>query len=201
MDKKIIGILICFLLMTTTLPVVLGVLGNEDGSAMVSIRKNDPPVPPVITGPHYGKVNTLYTFSVGDITDPDGDQLYVFLDWGDGNYSGWLGPYVSEPTIIHSWSKPGNYSFRIKIKDIWGAVSNWSTPFWIEIVRLHLAGYLGSFESINQTDDLIVFHSQTFFVFPAFPVINKEGIIVLSKKSLGYLGTTSAFGIGGISIL
>jgi len=53
-------------------------------------------------------------------TDPDGDQVYYLWDWGDGNTSGWLGPYASGQavTITHTWEKGGSYEIRARAKDI-----------------------------------------------------------------------------------
>jgi PKD domain len=164
-------------------------------------QENQPPEPPEISGPHYGKVNALYDFSLGEIIDPDGDQLYGFWDWGDGTED-WLGPYESgQPgNASHSWSEPGNYTIHVKMRDINGAMSNWST-FWIEIVQQRTAVYIGTFTSMNQTDDLFILQGRTFLVFPSHPFIMKEGIIVLSKENRGYLGATIAFGVGGITVL
>ncbi|MCJ7697440.1 MAG: hypothetical protein MUO73_03820, partial [Thermoplasmata archaeon] len=57
---------------------------DPDNEFVIVAVANQPPNPPTITGPHYGKTNTTYTFSIGAITDPDGDQLYGLWDWGDG---------------------------------------------------------------------------------------------------------------------
>jgi hypothetical protein len=143
----------------------------------------------------------MYTFSLGDLIDPEGDQLYGCWDWGDAT-SGWLGPYETGHPVnmSHSWSEPGNYTIRVRVKDINGAMSNWSV-FWIQIVQLQIAGYFGTFQSINHTDDLFILHGKTFMVFPSSPFITKGGIIVLSKNTLGYLGTRIALGVGGITVL
>lgn len=160
-----------------------------------------PPTPPTISGSHYGKINTNYTFSLGDITDPDGDQLYGYWSWGDGT-GGWFGPYDSGQTgsASHTWNEPGNYSIKVKIKDIYGAESDWSAPFYIEIVRLKTKLFLGIFESMNQTEDLIILHARLFIVFPSYPIFNIGGIVVLSKEYYGYLGRIVAFGVGGSAV-
>jgi hypothetical protein len=171
--------------------------------AFKTYSSNQPPNPPTISGPHYGKINTEYTFSLGPITDPDGDQFYGLWDWGDGNPSGWLGPYGSGQTVSnsHAWSEPGNYSIKVKIKDIWGAVSDWSDPFFIEIVQLKTAFFLGTFKSINQTDDLIIMQARSFIVFPSNSIFYKGRTIVLSKDYHGCLRTTFTLGVGGIVVL
>jgi hypothetical protein len=88
-----------------------------------------PPLKPTINGPTTGTVNNEYPYT-SSTTDPDGDQVYYLWDWGDGNNSGWLGPYTSGATIssIHKWTVKGLYNIKVKAKDIYGAESSWSDP-------------------------------------------------------------------------
>jgi hypothetical protein len=167
------------------------------------LTNNLPPNPPTITGPHYGKINMEYTFTIGPITDPDGNQLYCLWSWGDGNISDWLGPFNSEATIgvSHMWREPGNYTIKVKLKDSNGAESNWSEPFTIEIVKLKIAFFLGTFENRSQTEDLLIMNAKSFIVFPSDSIFNKGRTIVVSKDNLGYFGTSFAIGLGGVSIL
>lgn len=90
---------------------------------------NNPPITPTITGPTSGKPGEEYTFCIPAITDPDGDNLFVYWDWGDGETSGWLGPYESGQEICanHSWDKDGTYIIKAKLKDEFGAESDWGT--------------------------------------------------------------------------
>jgi len=168
---------------------------------VITIIEYRPPNPPNITGPHYGKIKTNYTFSIGSDTNPDGDQFYTIWDWGDGNQSGWLGPFYSGVNVSHAWSEPGNYSIKVRIKDVWGASSNWSAPFFITIVKLKPAFFFGSFKSSTQTTDLIVMDGRIFVVFPSLLLFHIEKTIVLSKRFLGGLGTSFILGVGGIAIL
>jgi hypothetical protein len=162
---------------------------------------NKPPNPPTISGPHYGKINTTYTFSLGAITDPDGDQLYCQWAWGDGNTSGWIGPYNSGQPVSasHAWSKPGNYTIKVKLKDIYGAESE-SAPFSITIVQPKTAFFLGTFDNISQTDDLMIMHARFFIVFPSDSIIYQARTIAISKDYLGYTGTGFTVGVGGVAI-
>jgi hypothetical protein len=74
--NKIITILLIFLLISTTLTIANPLLKNYD---------NLPPEPPTITGPQQIKINTEETFTFSSI-DPDGDDLYYLIEWGDGTY-------------------------------------------------------------------------------------------------------------------
>jgi nitroreductase len=89
---------------------------------------NHQPEIPDISGPDSGKAGTeyIYTFNT---TDPDSDDIYYYIYWGDNTNSGWIGPYSSGETIQtnHTWSKKGTYVIRCKAKDIYGAESDWGT--------------------------------------------------------------------------
>ncbi len=41
-----------------------------------------PPNPPTINGPHCGKINTNYTFTINASIDPEGNLLLLFLGLG-----------------------------------------------------------------------------------------------------------------------
>jgi hypothetical protein len=103
--------------------------GDDDyGSVYVFKKENHPPDQPTITGPAKGKVGapTTYNFTT---TDPDGDKVYYFIDWGDHTYSSWIGPYPSGEliTVFHIWTKKGAYTIKAKAKDIYGNESDWGT--------------------------------------------------------------------------
>jgi len=87
-----------------------------------------PPTPPTITGPAKGKVGvaTEYNFTA---IDPDSDEVYYFIDWGDTTNSNWIGPSTSGDQITksHTWSKKGTYTIKAKAKDTYGDESNWGT--------------------------------------------------------------------------
>lgn len=89
---------------------------------------NSPPNTPFITGPTSGKVGETYPYNFVT-TDPDGNNVYYYIDWGDDTNSGWLGPYASdlEKTASHTWSEQGTYTIKIKAKDILDAESDWGT--------------------------------------------------------------------------
>ena len=97
---------------------------------------NDPPTAPTIDGPTSGAVSVSYEFTIVS-TDPDGDDVYYYIDWDDGNVEDWIGPYASGVvvTVSHSWSSEDTYSILAKAKDTYGAESDWSDPFIITIVE------------------------------------------------------------------
>jgi len=96
---------------------------------------NNPPYTPSIpNGPSSGNINTLYDFS-SSTTDPDGENIAIRFDWGDGNISNWSSYVPSGQTVTmnHSWSSAGTYSVKAQARDINGGTSGWSTGHQIVI--------------------------------------------------------------------
>jgi hypothetical protein len=87
----------------------------------------DKPVKPI--GPSNGKPGELYTFSTSTVDLYD-DDIYYLWDWGDGEHSDWLGPYLSGEIVeaSHIWDKQGLHNIRVKAKDIYDCESDWSEP-------------------------------------------------------------------------
>jgi hypothetical protein len=184
-------------------------LGASAVSAINTISSKDngrlsyPPDPPSITGPHYGKVNTPYTFSCGPITNPEADLFYGLWDWGDGSQGSWQGPYESGQTFgySHAWMEPGNYTIKVKLRDMYGAESDWSAPFYIEIVELKSGFLFGTYKTFSETGDLWVLQARFCIVLPSSPIFNKGNIIVISKDAQLYRGLRFVVGVGGIAVV
>jgi putative pyrroloquinoline-quinone binding quinoprotein len=89
---------------------------------------NLPPNKPTIDGPTSGKIDISYTYTILS-SDSEDDQIYYFIDWGDGSNSGWEGPFNSgqETSESHIWTLQGAFDIRVKAKDVHGAESDWST--------------------------------------------------------------------------
>ena len=67
-----------------------------------------------------------FTFTT---TDPEGDDVYYLVEWGDGTDSGWLGPFSSGTgtTVSHKWTEEAELTIRAKAKDEGGSESDWTT--------------------------------------------------------------------------
>jgi hypothetical protein len=108
-------------------PILIVVNDSMDITAHF-LSENNPPNPPTITGPIKAKVGvpTTYNFTA---TDPDNDDVFYYIDWGDQTNSGWVGSYPSGKRIIqsHTWSKKGTYTIKTKAKDINDNESDWAT--------------------------------------------------------------------------
>ena len=84
-----------------------------------------------------------YTYSTST-SDPDGDQVYYWFDWGDDTNSGWIGPYDSGTLCesSHIWRSTGSYEIRVKAKDDKGAQSEWSDFLAISMPKNWILFYL-----------------------------------------------------------
>jgi len=77
--------------------------------------------PPDIYGPNIGESGVEYNFTFLT-NDPEEDDILLFIDKGDGNNTGWFGPFESgdEVNLSLSWSENGSYTISAKSKDCWG---------------------------------------------------------------------------------
>ena len=97
---------------------------------------NPPNRPSKPKGPDSGTNNVKYTYEI-TANDPEEDNIYYKVDWGDGEDSNWLGPYDSGGAIklSHTWIQPGFFKIRVKVKDIHELKSDWSESLNIDIPK------------------------------------------------------------------
>ena len=122
---------------------------------------NLPPDVPSIDGPTSGTAGKHIEFTF-ETSDPENDDVYYYIDWGDQTNTGWIGPYDSgdEITLTHKWDDPGTYSIKVKAKDIYNEESSWSSPFTIDIeedISLESTFLLGFITSIKEDGEYITF--------------------------------------------
>jgi agmatine/peptidylarginine deiminase len=112
-----------------------------EGSKWVftTLKPNNPPIAPSINGPASGKVGIEYNYTFKTI-DPENDDVYYYIEWGDGAVEEWIGAYNSREnvTISHTWEIDDDYIISVKAKDTEGAESNWST---LEIIIPKIKDY------------------------------------------------------------
>ncbi len=101
---------------------------------------NRRPSAPMITGPtKIKKYDNIKLTLVS--TDPDGDDLYYYIDWGKYDKKEWFGPYNTSESIEVSHYFPwegvgsGTITIRSKVEDIHGGESEWAT-FKVTIPRI-----------------------------------------------------------------
>jgi hypothetical protein len=122
MNKKIIGILIGMLFI---LPLSTVIADDDERNG-----SNRAPCAPIIVEDSSGddRLECECTFYS---TDPDGDEVFYYIDWGDSEIEliqpldddiivrPWDGPYDSGEllSLSHKYSERGNYVISIKAKD------------------------------------------------------------------------------------
>lgn len=99
----------------------------NDSKTLIVRVGNQPPEVPDIEGPLSGKRRTDLTYCITPV-DPEDHMVNIKWDWGDGDITDWLGPYESGEKICdnHSWEKTEDYTIKVKIKDEFGAESDWA---------------------------------------------------------------------------
>jgi hypothetical protein len=90
--------------------------------------QDTPPAVPSIQGTTEGKPKVAYPYTVV-AADPEGDDVFYFVDWGDTTNSSWMGPYPSNEnvTLDHTFTKKGSYTINVQTRDIYYAASGWGT--------------------------------------------------------------------------
>jgi hypothetical protein len=86
----------------------------------------------LLDGPHTIRVRDVATFNVTILAAVG----FFYIDWGDGDDTGWCGPVEPGSTmqLDHSWSSIGDYEIRYKVKNIYGNESDWySWPLSVPI--------------------------------------------------------------------
>ena len=110
----------------------------------ITNNDNNPPNPPEITGPLFGKVGEVY-FYYFTVTDPDEDDglWELEIDFGDEIIierscdSGECVPWKNGETveIKHMWKRTGTYELTARVMDVYGELSEWSDPLSISMPK------------------------------------------------------------------
>ena len=119
-----------------------------------------PATPQVLSAPKFGRCGTDLSCTA-EATDPNDDQIYYLFDWGDGFDSGWLGPFGSgvAATASHQWQQAGFYEVKVRVKDTYGQMSDWTNPQLVCMPKQRSSMVDESNDSIDS-------------ILEAFPVIN-----------------------------
>jgi len=164
-------------------------VGHVNGSS-----QNNPPGPPSLSGPSSGMKGVLYNYTVVT-SDPDGDDVYYYVDWGDGTASGWVGPFISGMmvTLNHSWSGEGSYTIKAKAKDIYDSESSW-TPLVMTIIGselgIEITGGVGLTVTLHNNGTVSITNISWVIAF-------KGGFVIPAQKT----GTIPIIPMGGQSTI
>ena len=91
----------------------------------LEVQQNSVPSQPEINGGNGGVgVEKEFTFKS---TDPDGHDVYYYVEWGDDSIEEWVGAFTSSEVAVikHTYSETGTYTVRAKAKDIYDAEGEW----------------------------------------------------------------------------
>jgi hypothetical protein len=93
--------------------------------------ENQPPSITTITGISKCKKDIFYNYTFY-ATDPDNDDIYYLIHWGDGIVYYWMGPYKSGEKITFSYcfqlmpdQKSDELMISARAKDIHNACGEW----------------------------------------------------------------------------
>jgi len=122
-------------------------------------RENEPPNVPNIIGSKKGNTDKEIPFNIS-CEDPDGDDVFYYIDWGDGETQEWIGPFTSGRQIkfSHSWNKKGDFLIKVKSKDIFYEESDYATfsismpksKYRLDSFQLILQRFLGRFPFLSE---------------------------------------------------
>lgn len=142
MKKKLIGILVCTLLLSMVFSAVtaqkISIENKEVGNKAINVLNNSPPTDPDITCPDRVSENRIFITRVVS-TDPDDDPIYYRFNIGESDKpSNWIGPYDSGVEYVSGvgiFKYIGDITIAVQAKDKWGAESGWSyhTITFVEI--------------------------------------------------------------------
>jgi hypothetical protein len=116
---------------------------------------NDPPNMPTITGPTSGVIGEVYQFNF-TVEDPDGDNVYYYIYWDDGDTQLNFGPYASgdKITLSHSWDARETFSIKARARDSYGHFGKNGT-FLVIIPKSHYIWFNGFLERFPRLQRII----------------------------------------------
>jgi len=120
-----------------------------DPTLAIGEKSQSPAKPATPSGPPSGGAGTEYTYTTST-TDPDGDKVSYMFDWGDGTFSGWVGPINSGAVASakKTWSAKGTYQVKVVAKDTHGVFSVWSDPLPVTMPRSYEMPFLHLLERL-----------------------------------------------------
>lgn len=93
---------------------------------------------PIISGDSSGVPGEEYEFWAYSNNNINGEYYWMF-DWGDGEYSQWIGPVGPDDTVScsHVWGERGQYEVRVMYM-INNKLSYWSDPMSLTMPKDHV---------------------------------------------------------------
>lgn len=107
------------------LTAVLLLAACEDGGGGPTV--NHRPLAPVLSGPDTVVVGEEAEFEA-EVLDPDGDDVRVFVAWGDGDTTDY-GEFIRSGQVVqfrHAFGSAGTFLARGRSQDVGTLFSDWS---------------------------------------------------------------------------
>ena len=132
-------------------------------------EENTPPNAPLKpVGPTLVEAGTVYQYNSSAV-DPDGDQVRLCFDWGDGSISPWSDFVTSGTSVFvsHAWTTVSNYLIQVIAQDTYGSNSSWSETLTVMVSQIENEGHppVGTF---NIPSNASVNHSMVFDASASF---------------------------------
>jgi len=146
---------------------ILFICTNIITSSGFSVVLKEQPTELIIEGPTQGKIGVPYEFSFY-LKNQEGCNFTLKINWGDGEVSDWLGPFVSGEVALvsHSWDESGTYTIQAFARECNNSEYNATFEISITTGNILFVGGSGSnnYSSIqNAIDDAD--EGDTIFVF------------------------------------
>jgi len=114
-------------------------LFGDPSLVLYDVQNQEPMKPHAPEGESLGLRNVSYDFVVSGF-DADGDEVMLKVDWGDGSFSDWIGPFESgeEVVVSHAWQSYGRFNVQVRVRDVYRSSSSWSEvslvkiPWWYQ---------------------------------------------------------------------
>ncbi|MEO0236159.1 MAG: hypothetical protein ABIM02_05490 [candidate division WOR-3 bacterium] len=112
-----------------------GATSNWSDSLLVTVGNRPPSIVGRPSGRDTGFVHKSYVFSVVS-TDPERDPIQIQFDFGDG-ITEWssFGASGNTFSFTKTWRIGGIYQVKARARDLYGSVSDWSEPLYVNIMN------------------------------------------------------------------
>jgi hypothetical protein len=134
-----------------------GLIASETTFARVQDYNNNKPNKPNIAGQTSTTSGEEYTYVVSS-TDPDGDNIYYHIDWGDGIIDDYGPDVYSSGCVVNfskTWHSKEKFIVEVKAMDIYGAESeietlSINTPKSKKLITMPVLKFLQNYQLIYQ---------------------------------------------------
>jgi hypothetical protein len=141
---------------------------GSPGLSLALPENNTPPLAsPSYAGPASVETGQSARFEFS-ATDPQGHDVQIQADWGDGSLSSWSNftPSGQPVALRQTWSFPGNREIRIRARDRHGETSDWLALGSVEITGTPQLTFATQPYLQNLSESTMVVMAETVETFP-----------------------------------